>query len=247
MANIFQELSIYARKHYPILSYYGLQLSNRLDETWGYVEYPENDTYSKRLRNIMSLVKAKTLRNIFEKGHSKLEISDIVLQLCPNDLDLANVTTKIVNRAIGIDKNVQRSLRKSWNDKVFIPDEELNKLVCGPLITGSEYDYFINSSVTLNEEVSDFFVDVMLDSFDKTFDVYEGSTHIDVSKHDLDYLKEAHILKNNAVDLIEMPTGGYMFCVDVNKRFKDGNQITTDAAWIFGQKEGNSTSIVIIE
>lgn len=249
MANIFESLRKIIQKKYPVLLYYGLEVAERLDETWGYAEYPENFTYSRILRNIISIVKAKTLRYIFEKDHkTDFTLKDIVLQLCPNDIELADHITKIIEKAIEIDNQVQRSLRLSWNGKVFISNEDLSSLVTGPLVTGSEYDSFVNSAVTFKDEnVAIDFLDIILDSFDRIFSIYEGSKHIELSKKDYEMLNKMYILKSNAIDLLTFPDrNGYMLCVDSNKRFSDGERISTESAWTFSQKEGADFSIIVI-
>lgn len=54
------------------------------------------------------------------------------------------------------------------------------------------------------------------------------------------------IYKSKTIDLLEAPENVYWLCVDVNKRFEDGEQISTDSAWIFSQKEITNISLIII-
>jgi len=63
---------------------------------------------------------------------------------------------------------------------------------------------------------------------------------------DLEYLNRMKIYKSKTIDLLEAPENVYWLCVDVNKRFEDGEQISTDSAWIFSQKEITNISLIII-
>lgn len=248
MNNIFGELRKYARKNHPILTYDGRELYKRIAENWTqYYSSRIDFSYSNRLEKLIAIAKAKTLRYIHEKDYDrKYNLYDIMLQLCPNNKGLAGVTTYVLELAIDINKKLNINKSEGY-EKYEVTDADINKVVDGPVICADDYDEFIHSAIDFKkEELNELLIDRVLISFDSYISVYENAKKTNIVGKDLEYLNRMKIYKSKTIDLLEAPENFYWLCVDVNKRFEDGEQISTDLAWIFSQKEITNISLIII-
>jgi hypothetical protein len=172
----------------------------------------------------------------------------LLLELCPHNQELAKETAQILNKAINIDKSIQ-DLRQSNNfdGRVNISDDSLDEIVTGPIYYGASYDEFISSAIDFHsEDLNEIFKNEVLHDFEDPIYFGEGGeTREDVLNESLDYLNKMQIYKSRTLDILKTPKGGYLLGVDVDKRFNDGDYISTDSAWIFGQ-ERNNLSVVVI-
>lgn len=249
--NIFNELSKYILPYYPIFEYKDHEIYNAIFENWGATSAPDYYMFSNRLRNISSIVRAKAFKTRYEHhGEHKPDFREIIEELCDNNMELADEIFDILNTAISIDNSIRnfRNRNKHYEGKVSISEENINKLVSGPVYYGQAYDDFITSSINFeSEELYETFFNEVILSFEDPIYFTSGSyERLEVKDESLDYLNKMTIFKSNTIDLVKLPTGGYMLCVDVNKRFKDGDLIKTDSSWIFNKNYYSRFSAIII-
>lgn len=149
---------------------------------------------------------------------------------------------------LAIDINNKLNINKSEGyEKYEVTDADINKVVDGPVICADAYEEFIHSAIDFKkEELNELLIDQVLISFDSYISVYENAEKTNIVGKDLEYLNRMKIHKSKTIDLLEAPENSYWLCVDVNKRFEDGEQISTDSAWIFSQKEITDISLIII-
>ncbi len=169
--------------------------------------------------------------------------------MCDNNVELADEIFEILNTAVSIDTSIRnfRSRNKFYDGKVGISVENINKLVSGPVYYGQSYDYFITSSISFkSEELNNIFFNEVILSFEDPIYFTSGSfERLEVKDESLAYLNKMIIFKSNAIDMVKLPTGAYMLCVDVHKRFKDGDLIKTDSSWIFSQNYSRFSAVII--
>lgn len=248
--NIFSALRVYASPYYPIFNYKGREIWNAIFESWGATAAPDYYMFSDRLKTIAAIAKAKALRYRFEKREGEaLCFEDLLLELCPHNQELAKETAQILNSAINIDKSIQDLRQKhNFDGRVNISDERLDDIVTGPVYHGASYDEFIASALNFkSEELNEMFTNEILLDFE--YPIYfgeENETHEDVLDESLNYLNKMQIYKSRTFDILKTPKGGCFLCIDVNKRFNDGDFVSTESAWIFGQNT-NRLSVVIIK
>lgn len=249
--NIFKGLYEKAFPYYPILGFKGSEIKDAIFESWGATtSYDSPFLFSNRFETIASIVKAKTLRYRFEKrSGERLKFEEIVTELCPDNTELAEEIATLLNKAVRIDKSIQ-DLRKrtKYNGKVGVNDNNIDEIVMGPIYYGALYDEFVSSAIDFqSDELNDIFMNEVLIDFEGPIYFGEGNeTHKDVVDEDLDQLNKTHIYKSKTMDMLKLPNGGFHLCVDVNKRFKDGDCISTNSAWAFGQ-EYNRLGVIIIK
>ena len=246
--NIFSALRVYTLPYYPIFEYKGREIYNAIFESWGATAAPDHYMFSDRLKTIASIVKAKALHYRFEKREGeKLSFNELIFELCPDNQELAEEITRILEKAVRIDKSIQ-DLRKKTNysDKVSVGDDSINDIVSGPIYYGSSYDEFILSAINFEpDDLNDIFENDVLLDFEDPIYFDDNATHIDVKDDSLDFLNRMIIYKSKTINLLKAPDRGYFLCVDANNRFRNGETISTDSAWIFGQ-ERNNLSVVVI-
>lgn len=98
-----------------------------------------------------------------------------------------------------------------------------------------------------SEELNEIFLNEVILSFEDPIYFSEGTyEHLDIKNEDLDYLNKMKIYKSNTIDILKLPTDGYIPCVDVNNRFNNGDLIKTELAWIFEKHIHSRLSVVII-
>jgi hypothetical protein len=248
--NRFNELKKYILPYYPIFEYKGQEIYNAIFENLGATAAPNYYMFSDRLRNISSIVRAKAFKTRYEKhGEHKPDFREIIEDLCDNNVELADEIFEILNTAVSIDTSIRnfRSRNKFYDGKVGISVENINKLVSGPVYYGQSYDDFITSSISFkSEELNNIFFNEVILSFEDPIYFTSGSfERLEVKDESLAYLNKMIIFKSNAIDMVKLPTGAYMLCVDVHKRFKDGDLIKTDSSWIFSQNYSRFSVVII--
>ena len=248
--NIFSALQEFVYPYYPIFDFKGREIKNAIIESWGASTMPEPYMFSDRLASIASIAKAKSLRYRFEKKEGeRLTFEDLIKDLCPNNKDLAEETAILLNKAIRMDKSIQDLRQKTNFDGIVnVSDDSLEEIVTGPIYYGASYDEFISSAIDFqSEELNEILTNEVLLDFEDPIYFGEGNeTHEEVLNESLDYLNKMQIYKSRTLDILKTPKGGYLLSVDVDKRFNDGDYISTNSAWIFGQ-ERNRLSVVIIK
>lgn len=250
--NIFEALKIRELPYYPIFDYVGREIYYAIFENWGATAAPDYYMFSKRLQNISSIVRAKAFKTRYEKHEvNKPSFREIINDLCDNDIELSDETFYILNTAISIDKSIQ-NIRKKYNfydGKVNISEENIDKLIGGPVYYGKSYDNFIASSINFeSDELNEIFLNEVISSFEDPIYFSEGNyEHLDIKDKNLDYLNKMTIYKSKTIDMLKLPTGTYVLCVDVNKRFNNGDLIKTDSAWMYERHIHSHLSVVIID
>lgn len=247
--NIFSALRVYASPYYPIFNYKGREIWNAIFESWGATAAPDYYMFSDRLKTIAAIAKAKALRYRFEKREGEvLSFENLLLELCPHNQELAKETTQILNKAIQIDKSIQDlRQRTNFDGRVNVSDESLDEIVTGPIYYGASYDEFISSAIDFQSaDLNEIFTNEVLLDFEDPIYFDDNSTSKVIIDESLVYLNQMCIFKSKSFDLLKHPKGGYSLCIDVNKRFHNGDYISTGSAWMFGQ-ERNNLSVVIIK
>lgn len=246
--NIFSALRAYTLPFYPIFNYKGREIYNAVFESWGASSAPDYYMFSDRLKTVASIVKAKALHYRFEKRiGERLSFNELILELCPNNQELAEETARLLEKAVRIDKSIQGLRdRTNFDGKVSVGDDNINEIVSGPIYFGSSYDEFMLSAINFeSDELNDIFENEVLLDFEDPILFDDNAKHTDVLDESLEYLNKMIIYKSKTINLLKTPDKGYLLCIDANNRFKNGETISTDSAWIFGQ-ERNRLSVVII-
>lgn len=218
------------------------------DESRGFVYF--DNCLERYLDYVDRMDRKKAFKTRYEKhGEHKPDFREIIEDLCDNNVELADEIFEILNTAVSIDTSIRnfRSRNKFYDGKVGISVENINKLVSGPVYYGQSYDYFITSSISFkSEELNNIFFNEVILSFEDPIYFTSGSfERLEVKDESLAYLNKMIIFKSNAIDMVKLPTGAYMLCVDVHKRFKDGDLIKTDSSWIFSQNYSRFSAVII--
>ena len=224
---------------YPIFEFSGTDISNRIIECF------LGENTALYFDNIAAIAKAKALKHKFEQRNKKfLEFKDLIIQLCPDDPSFAENNVRMLEKAIDLENYIYKIRRKY---RVFEVDIEKDKIIdlITPIYHGGEALTFIDYALDFKlEEIKELFLEDYYSYFTDPIKFGEMATHVDIPEKDLEYLNQSIIYKSKTFDVIKIPND-YMFCVDVNKRFKDGDRINTDKAWIFGQKESILKVVII--
>jgi len=246
--NIFDALRVFALPTFPIFQYKGMEIINAIFESWGASTAPDDYLFPDRLETIVSIVRAKAIRYRFEKHDDKiLNFNELISELCPNNMELAEETSQLLNKAISIDNSIKAFRGKTKYDlKINVNEDDVNEIVTGPIYYGASYDEFVSSAIDFDsDEIKEVFLNEVLLDFEDPIYFDDDATHTDVVEASLDYLNQMHIYKSRAMDLLKAQNGGYFLCIDANKRFNDGDCIKIDSAWIFGQKTSNLSVVII--
>ena len=249
--NIFKELKKFSLPFFPIFDYKGREIYKKKKKKWGATAAPDYYIFSDRLQNISSTVRAKAFKSRYEKHEANSpDFRNIINDLCDNDIVLSEEIYGILNTAISIDKSIQdfRGKCAFYDGRIGISNDDIDMLVSGPVYYGQSYDRFIASSINFeSEELNEIFLNEIILSFEDPIYFSEGTyEHLDIKNEDLDYLNKMKIYKSNTIDILKLPTDGYMPCVDVNNRFNNGDLIKTELAWIFEKHIHSRLSVVII-
>ena len=247
--NIFEGLKQYPFPYFPIFDFWGWEIKDAIFKSWGASCTPDPFLFPKRLETITSIVKAKALRYRFEtKNGERLKFEDLIDELCSADKELAEETAAVLNKAVRLETAIEE-FRKKYNFQVKIEfkDEDIDEIVSGPVYYGFSYDNFISSAVDFqSEDLNEIFLNEYLIDFERPIYFNEDNeTHKNVVDENLEYLNQMHIYKSKTLDMLKTPRGGFFLCVDVNKRFKNGDCISTDSAWVFGQACRNLEVVII--
>lgn len=246
--NIFSALRVFALPYYPIFNYKGREIWNAIFESWGATTTPDPYMFSDRLKKIAAIAKAKALRYRYEKREGeKLSFDNLLSELCPHNQELAKETAQLLNKAIQIDKSIQDlRQRTNFDGRVNISDDCLDEIVTGPIYYGASYDEFISSAIDFqSENLNETFTNEVLLDFEDPIYFDDNSTSKDIIDESLEYLNHMCIFKSKTFDLLKHPKGGFSLCIDVNKRFQDGDRISTDSARMFGQDRNNLYVVII--
>lgn len=246
--NIFSALRVYTLPFYPIFNYKGREIYNAIFESWGATAAPDYYMFSDRLKTIVSIAKAKALHYRFEKREGeKLGFNELLLELCPNNQELAEETAQLLEKAVKIDKSIQDLRnRNNFNGKVSIGDDSLDNIVTGPVYHGYSYDEFLLSAIDFqSDDLKEIFENEVLLDFEDPIYFDEEATHTDILDKSLEYLNEMIIYKSKTINMLKTPDKGYFLCIDANNRFKNGDKISTDSAWLFGQKRNNFSVVIV--
>lgn len=247
--NIFSSLRKYARPYYSIFEYKGNEIFNEIAEYWGANSVPNINMYSERHRDIITLVKMKAFKYRYEKVEgNKLTLEDLIFQLCSGDQELCDDISRMVELSVRIDENLRNFKSKhhsEWANKARVAESNINELV-QPVYWGNAYEDFIFSAINFSDEDMNELLKgpILVDWYEPLY-FDDTETHTELKEEEFEFLKKFTIRKSNVLDLIYNNGSCYM-CVDVNKRFKDGEPINTEKAWLWGQTNSR-LSVVIIE
>ena len=212
---------------YPIFKFSGTDISNKIIECF------LGENTALYFNHIAAIAKAKALKHKFEQRNKNLlEFKDLIIQLWP---DFAEEILCMLKKAIELENYIDDNKRRKFRvSEIEIDKDEIIDLI-DPLYGGE--DVLIDSAIDFKlDEIKELFLEDYYYYFTDPIKFGEMATHVDVLEKDLEYLNQAIIYKSKTIDVIKLPDD-YMFCVDVNKRFNDGDRINTDKAWIFGQKK----------
>lgn len=222
---------------YPIFDFSGTDISNRI------IECSLGENTALYFDHLAAIAKAKALKHKFEQRNKDLlEFKDLIIQLWPDNPSIAEETVCMLEKAIDLENYIYKIRRKYRVFEVEIDKNEILDLI-DPVYHGE--DAFIDSAIDFKlDAIKELFLEDYLLFFSDPIEFGEMATHVDVPEKDLEYLNQAIIYKSKTIDLIKL-LDDYMFCVDVNKRFNDGDRINTDKAWIFGQKK-SALKVVLV-
>lgn len=231
-------------KKYPIFGYSGTTVNSEITRQWG-ANSPHNYyLFTERLETITAIAKAKALKHYYEKTEKTiLSFEGLIMELCPENISLAKETHSILEKAIKLD-NITRKYNSDW-PRITINEESINALMTGPIYYGADYDEFIASAVDFKSEEHQkcFLEEISLD-FNDIID-FKYIKEIEIKDESLETLNQAIIHKSKVLDVIELPKGGLLICVDVNKRFQDGDIISTTSASILSLEDSHLNFVVI--
>ena len=246
--NISESLRKFAGYNHPIFKY---TIDNVIDRVLQFIcaeQYgnEEKHIYTSRLYTLIAISKAKALRHRFETEPEPVTcFNDLILQLCPDNPDLALKTTNVIETAIEFDIKIQFDRSRGIDETEFI-EEDLDNFITGPLANKDDYDEFVSSALDYKDESNkDAFIDQVSMDFNEIISFDDKSERADFNQISLDTLNQMHIFKSKTIDIIKKPNAGFFLCVDANKRFNDGELIRSDSAWAFRQKD-NGLSVNII-
>lgn len=225
---------------YPIFDFSGKDISNRIIECF------LGENTALYFDNIAAIAKAKALKHKFEQRNKNLlEFKDLIIQLCPDDPSFAEKNVRMLEKAIDLENYIYKIRRKYRVFEVDIEKDKIIDLIYPTVYFGGEALTFIDYALDFKlEEIKELFLEDYYAYFTDPIKFGEMATRVDISEKDIEYLNQAIIYKSKTIDVIKLPND-YMFCVDVNKRFNDGDRINTDKAWIFGQKESILKVVII--
>ncbi len=217
------------RKNYPIFQYSGIKVNSEITAQWGATSRPNHYLFEERLETITAIAKAKALKYRYEKEEQTvLSFEKLIIELCPENISLAKDTHYILEKAIKLD-NITRKYNSDWA-RISINEESINALMTGPIYYGADYDEFIASAVDFkSKEIQKRFLEEISIYFNDIID-FKNIKEIEIKDKSLESLNQAIIHKSKVLDVIELPEGGLFICVDVNKRFQDGDIISTTSA-----------------
>mgnify|MGYP003292108038 CR=1 FL=1 len=226
---LFSEMLKNLRKNYPIFQYSGTKVNSEITAQWGATSRPNHYLFEERLETITAIAKAKALKYRYEKEEQTvLSFEKLIIELCPENISLAKDTHYILEKAIKLD-NITRKYNSDWA-RISINEESINALMTGPIYYGADYDEFIASAVDFkSKEIQKRFLEEISIYFNDIID-FKNIKEIEIKDKSLESLNQAIIHKSKVLDVIELPEGGLFICVDVNKRFQDGDIISTTSA-----------------
>lgn len=226
---LFSEMLKNLRKNYPIFQYSGTKVNSEITAQWGATSRPNHYLFEERLETITAIAKAKALKYRYEKEEQTvLSFEKLIIELCPENISLAKDTHYILEKAIKLD-NITRKYNSDWA-RISINEESINALMTGPIYYGADYDEFIASAVDFkSKEIQKRFLEEISIYFNDIID-FKNIKEIEIKDKSLESLNQAIIHKSKVLDVIELPEGGLFICVDVNKRFQDGDTISTTSA-----------------
>ena len=241
---LFSEMLKNLRKNYPIFQYSGTKVNSEITAQWGATSPHNCYLFQERLDTITAIAKAKALKYRYEKEEQTLlSFEKLIIELCPENISLAKATHAILEKAIKLD-NITRKYNSDW-PRITINEESINALMTGPIYYGADYDEFIASAVDFkSEENQKCFLEEISLEFNDIID-FKNIKEIEVKDESLEYLNKMTIHKSKALDIIEFPNGCCMIGVDANKRFKDGDIISTNSATILSLEDSRLNFVVI--
>lgn len=225
----FSEMLKNLRKDYPIFKYSGEKVNNEITAQWG-ANSPHNYyLFQERLETITAIAKAKALKYRYEREEQTvLSFEKLIIELCPENISLAKETHSILEKAIKLD-----SITRKYNFEIAFNEDSINALMTGPLYYGADYDEFIASALDFkSKEHQKYFLEEISLDFNDIIE-FQHIKEIEIKYENLECLNQAIIHKSKALDIIEFPQGDLLICIDVNKRFQDGDIISTTSASMY--------------
>lgn len=225
----FSEMLKNLRKDYPIFKYSGEKVNNEITAQWGSNSPHNYYLFQERLETITAIAKAKALKYRYEREEQTvLSFEKLIIELCPENISLAKETHSILEKAIKLD-----SITRKYNFEIAFNEDSINALMTGPLYYGADYDEFIVSALDFkSKEHQKYFLEEISLDFNDIIE-FQHIKEIEIKDENLESLNQAIIHKSKALDIIEFPQGDLLICIDVNKRFQDGDIISTTSASMY--------------
>lgn len=229
----FSEILKNIRKNYPIFQYSGTKLNSEITAQWGVTSSQNCYLFQERLETITAIAKAKALKYRYEKEEQTvLSFEKLIIELCPKNISLAKETHFILEKAIKLD-----SITRKYNfdnSRIVFNEESINALITGPIYYDADYNEFVASALDFkSKELQKYFLEEISIDFNDIIE-FQHIKEIEIKGENLEALNQSIIhKKNKALDIIEFPQGELLICIDVNKRFQDGDIISTTSASMY--------------